>query len=53
LSRNEASAVLFALDAAMEETEHGSELYRRLETAARIIVEKCLPDLPELWGGVR
>jgi hypothetical protein len=48
LNRDEAAAVLFALDAAMEETEHESELYRRLETAARIIVEKFLPDLPEL-----
>jgi hypothetical protein len=48
LSRDEAAAVLFALDAAMENTDRGSDLYRRLESAARIIVEKFLPDLPEL-----
>jgi hypothetical protein len=48
LTREEAAVVLFALDAAMEQTEARSELYSRLEAAARIIVEKFLPDLPEL-----
>ena len=32
----------------MEVVERASELYVRLEDAARIIVEKFLPDLPEL-----
>ena len=40
--------MLFALDAAMETAGPGSELYIRLEGAARIIVEKFLPDLPQL-----
>ncbi len=48
LSREEAKTVLFALDAALENAAPGSDLYRRLEVAARIIVEKFLPDLPEL-----
>lgn len=48
LSRHEAATVLFALDAAMEAVEEGSALYARLEAAGRIIVEKFLPDLPEL-----
>jgi hypothetical protein len=48
LSREEAKTVLFALDAALERAERGSDLYRRLEAAAGIIVEKFLPDLPEL-----
>jgi hypothetical protein len=48
LSRNEAAIVLFALDAAMEALAPESDAYRQLEEAARIIVEKFLPDLPEL-----
>ena len=48
LSRDEAAVVLFALDAAMEHAERGSAHYARLEAAARIIVEKFLPDLPDL-----
>ena len=41
--------MLFALDAAMESTPNAdSSLYARLEAAARIIIEKFLPDLPEL-----
>ncbi len=48
LSREEAKTVLFALDAAIERAESGSDHYRRLEVAAGIIVEKFLPDLPEL-----
>jgi hypothetical protein len=48
LIRDEAAAVLFALDAAMEVLGPGSDVYSRLEAAARIIVEKFLPDLPEL-----
>jgi len=48
LTRDEAAAVLFALDAAMEAVGTGSDVSVRLETAARIIVEKFLPDLPEL-----
>jgi hypothetical protein len=48
LRRDEAAAVLFALDAAMEGLEATSQLYRQLEGAARIIIEKFLPDLPYL-----
>ena len=48
LTRQEATAVLFALDAAMESTARETALYAQLEGAARIIVEKFLPDLPEL-----
>jgi hypothetical protein len=48
LTREEAADVLFALDAAMEGAERNSSLYVRLEAAARIIVEKFLPDLPDL-----
>jgi hypothetical protein len=48
LSRDEAASVIFALDAAMEKTDRASDLYRRLEAAARIIIEKFLPDLPDL-----
>ena len=32
----------------MEGFDVGSDLYRRLEEAARIIVEKFLPELPSL-----
>ena len=40
--------MLFALDAALERAEPGSDHYRRLEIAAVILVEKFLPDLPDL-----
>jgi hypothetical protein len=48
LTRDEAAQVLFALDATIETLEPSSELRRRLEAAARVIVEKFLPDLPDL-----
>jgi len=48
LSRDEAATVLFALDAGMELVPRDSDVYRNLEEAARIIVEKFLPDLPDL-----
>jgi len=48
LSLDEAKTVLFSLDAAMEQTSRTSPLYRRLERAAQIIIEKFLPDLPNL-----
>ena len=48
LTRQEATEVLFALDAAMEGVQAMPELYARLESAAGIIVEKFLPDLPDL-----
>ncbi len=48
LSLDEAKTALFTLDAALEQTSRTSSLYRRLERAAQIIVEKFLPDLPEL-----
>jgi hypothetical protein len=47
LSRQEASVVLFALDAAAEATADDA-LRGQLEAAARIIVDKLLPDLPDL-----
>ena len=47
LNRDEAKTVLFALDAALEQTVDAA-LRSRLEVAARIIVEKLLPDLPDL-----
>jgi hypothetical protein len=47
LSRDEAKTVLFALDDAIEATTENS-LRTRLETAARIIVDKLMPDLPDL-----
>jgi len=47
-SRDEAATVLFALDAAMEIVVRESHVYRQVEEAARIIVEKFLPDLPDL-----
>jgi hypothetical protein len=40
--------VLFALDAAMAGFETTSKTYGRLVRAARIIVERFLPDLPNL-----
>ena len=46
LSREEARDVLFALDDAIEAAD--GPLRNRLEDAARIIVEKLLPDLPGL-----
>lgn len=48
LSRDETAARLFALDAAMERFETTSRVYGQLERAARFIVEKFLPDLPDL-----
>ena len=48
LTRVEAATVLFALDAAMENLGTTSRVYGQLERAARIIVERFLPDLPEL-----
>ena len=47
LTRDEAADILFALDAAMDEAEPGP-LYERLEHAAQILVEKFMPDLPDL-----
>ncbi len=47
LNREEAKVVLFALDDAIEAAPEG--LHRaRLEQAASIIVEKLMPDLPDL-----
>ena len=48
LTRQETTELLFALDAAMEAVQAMPDLYVRLETAAGIIVEKFLPDLPDL-----
>lgn len=47
LTRREAATVLFALDEAIE-TASDDDRRRRLERAAQIIVEKLLPDLPDL-----
>lgn len=47
LTRHEAATVLFALDEAVEMAED-DDRRRRLEQAAQIIVEKLLPDLPDL-----
>lgn len=47
LSRQEAATVLFALDEAVEAATV-DERRHRLEQAAQIIVEKLLPDLPDL-----
>lgn len=47
LTRHEAATVLFALDEAVEMTAD-DERRRRLEQAAQLIVEKLLPDLPDL-----
>lgn len=47
LTRHEAGTVLFALDEAVEAATD-DERRRRLERAARIIVEKLLPNLPDL-----
>ncbi len=48
LSRQEAATVLFALDEAVEQASDDTPLRQRLEAAARIIVERFLPDLPDL-----
>lgn len=47
LTREEAARVLLALDEAVEAVAD-AELRRRLEQGAQIIVEKFLPDLPDL-----
>lgn len=47
LDLEEAKVVLFALDDAIEAAGNPT-LRSRLEVAARIIVEKLLPDLPDL-----
>ncbi len=47
LNREEVKIVLFALDAAIDAAPAGP-LRTRLEGAARIIVEKLMPDLPDL-----
>jgi hypothetical protein len=47
LTRNEARDVLFALDDAAEAIEDGA-LRARLSDAARLIVDKLMPDLPDL-----
>ena len=47
LTRDEAKVVLFALDEAIDVAPEGP-LRSRFEGAARVIVEKLLPDLPEL-----
>lgn len=48
LSREEAATVLFALDEAIERADDDEPLRQRLEAAARILVERFLPDLPDL-----
>lgn len=48
LARDEAATVLFALDAAMEALPADLPIQAQLQAAARIIVEKFLPDLPNL-----
>jgi hypothetical protein len=47
LTRDEARDVLFALDDASEATPAGP-LLSRLEAAASLVVEKLMPDLPDL-----
>jgi hypothetical protein len=47
LTRDEAAQGLFALDAAMEALQSG-DAYDRAERAAQVIIEKFLPDLPDL-----
>jgi hypothetical protein len=47
LNREEAKIVLFALDEAIEAAPTNA-LRSRLEHAARIIVDKLMPDLPDL-----
>lgn len=48
LTRDEAAVVLFALDAAMEALGVGTDVYGQVERAAQLIIEKFLPDLPDL-----
>lgn len=48
LSRQEAATILFALDEAIDLADVDEPLRLRLEAAARIIVERFLPDLPDL-----
>lgn len=48
LSLDEAAQVLFALDDAIEAAPARSELALRLEAATRVLVEKLVPDLPDL-----
>jgi hypothetical protein len=48
LSLWEATTVLFALDAGVESTPADSRAHRALEEAARILVDKFLPDLRDL-----
>lgn len=47
LTREEAATVLFALDEATE-AARDDDPRRRLEAAARIVIDKLLPDLPDL-----
>jgi hypothetical protein len=47
LTRDEARDVLFALDDAVAAIEDGA-LCARLSDAARLIVDKLMPDLPDL-----
>lgn len=47
LTRVEATVVLFALDEGIDALNDAA-LRSRLEGAARLIVEKLLPDLPDL-----
>ncbi|MGI8664356.1 MAG: hypothetical protein ACR2LQ_14275 [Acidimicrobiales bacterium] len=47
LTRQEAATVLFALDEAVEAAADDDRRHR-LEQAAQLIVEKLLPDLPDL-----
>ncbi|GEM_PF-7087403 len=47
LTRDEARDVLFALDDAIEATP-SAPLRARLQKAARLVVEKLMPDLPDL-----
>jgi len=46
LDREEAKIVLFALDDAIEASPVGP-LRSRLEGAARLVIEKLMPDLPD------
>lgn len=47
LTRQDAATVLLVLDDAVEQIDD-DDLRRRLEGAAQLIVEKFLPDLPDL-----
>ena len=48
LTRREAGEILFALDAASEIAPPDAAVRLQIEEAARILVEKFLPDLPDL-----